>query len=174
MNFHECFSVIVELHIMFLFFVSSRRRHTRCALVTGVQTCALPISISTAASHTRRLRSSSNKRPGTMRTSLYLVLFATLLFAVPAIAQSTQEPSAAPAAAAPPSSTGGPLAVELIKLCLESAASGSVSNAVCTGYLAGFLGALRIARSAGQDFPICLPEHGITKDRKSVGSGKSG
>src|SRR3546814_7088611 len=27
---------------MFLF--SSRRRHTRCALVTGVQTCALPIS----------------------------------------------------------------------------------------------------------------------------------
>src|SRR3546814_10555202 len=28
--------------IVFLFF-SSRRRHTRCALVTGVQTCALPI-----------------------------------------------------------------------------------------------------------------------------------
>src|SRR3546814_1717822 len=25
------------------FFFSSRRRHTRCALVTGVQTCALPI-----------------------------------------------------------------------------------------------------------------------------------
>src|SRR3546814_9135741 len=29
---------------MFLFF-SSRRRHTRCALVTGVQTCALPICV---------------------------------------------------------------------------------------------------------------------------------
>src|SRR3546814_16255200 len=28
----------------FIFFFSSRRRHTRCALVTGVQTCALPIS----------------------------------------------------------------------------------------------------------------------------------
>src|SRR3546814_19870276 len=28
----------------FVFFVSSRRRHTSCALVTGVQTCALPIS----------------------------------------------------------------------------------------------------------------------------------
>src|SRR3546814_15126801 len=28
-----------------LFFFSSRRRHTRCALVTGVQTCALPISL---------------------------------------------------------------------------------------------------------------------------------
>src|SRR3546814_18296539 len=27
------------------FFFSSRRRHTRCALVTGVQTCALPISM---------------------------------------------------------------------------------------------------------------------------------
>src|SRR3546814_6867928 len=29
--------------IFFIFFFSSRRRHTRCALVTGVQTCALPI-----------------------------------------------------------------------------------------------------------------------------------
>src|SRR3546814_4077414 len=29
---------------MYVFFFSSRRRHTRCALVTGVQTCALPIS----------------------------------------------------------------------------------------------------------------------------------
>src|SRR3546814_2978119 len=28
---------------MIIFFFSSRRRHTRCALVTGVQTCALPI-----------------------------------------------------------------------------------------------------------------------------------
>src|SRR3546814_13378719 len=31
---------------MLSFFFSSRRRHTRCALVTGVQTCALPISLS--------------------------------------------------------------------------------------------------------------------------------
>src|SRR3546814_2438769 len=29
------------------FFFSSRRRHTRCALVTGVQTCALPIFFGT-------------------------------------------------------------------------------------------------------------------------------
>src|SRR3546814_7448137 len=28
---------------LFIFFFSSRRRHTRCALATGVQTCALPI-----------------------------------------------------------------------------------------------------------------------------------
>src|SRR3546814_20497475 len=30
--------------LSFFFFFSSRRRHTSCALVTGVQTCALPIS----------------------------------------------------------------------------------------------------------------------------------
>src|SRR3546814_7680376 len=34
---------------MCIFFVSSRRRHTRCALVTGVQTCALPICERTVA-----------------------------------------------------------------------------------------------------------------------------
>src|SRR3546814_3259677 len=28
---------------MYIFFFSSKRRHTCCALVTGVQTCALPI-----------------------------------------------------------------------------------------------------------------------------------
>src|SRR3546814_8796969 len=32
---------------MLLFFLSSRRRHTVCALVTGVQTCALPIYLQT-------------------------------------------------------------------------------------------------------------------------------
>src|SRR3546814_4541653 len=31
--------------VFIFFFFSSRRRHTRCALVTGVQTCALPISL---------------------------------------------------------------------------------------------------------------------------------
>src|SRR3546814_10901826 len=31
------------MFILTSFFFSSRRRHTRCALVTGVQTCALPI-----------------------------------------------------------------------------------------------------------------------------------
>src|SRR3546814_9856069 len=32
-----------------LFIFSSRRRHTRCALVTGVQTCALPIYFAACA-----------------------------------------------------------------------------------------------------------------------------
>src|SRR3546814_4579469 len=47
----QCRYVVVSCHILVLdgfsfvlFFFSSRRRHTRCALVTGVQTCALPIS----------------------------------------------------------------------------------------------------------------------------------
>src|SRR3546814_2614574 len=36
---------LCEVYVVYLcfFFFSSRRRHTRCALVTGVQTCALPI-----------------------------------------------------------------------------------------------------------------------------------
>src|SRR3546814_4158244 len=32
------------LYLLILFYFASGRRHTRCALVTGVQTCALPIS----------------------------------------------------------------------------------------------------------------------------------
>src|SRR3546814_7626581 len=34
---------VLYLVFCLLFFVSIRRRHTKCALVTGVQTCALPI-----------------------------------------------------------------------------------------------------------------------------------
>src|SRR3546814_4553423 len=36
---------------MWFLFFSSRRRHTRCALGTGVQTCALPISTGVAISN---------------------------------------------------------------------------------------------------------------------------
>src|SRR3546814_4760389 len=42
LTFECCCKLRVVLCICF-FFLSSRRRHTRCALVTGVQTCALPI-----------------------------------------------------------------------------------------------------------------------------------
>src|SRR3546814_107055 len=42
--FFCCFCIIVFLFFVFgSFFFPSRRRHTICALVTGVQTCALPI-----------------------------------------------------------------------------------------------------------------------------------
>src|SRR3546814_7013974 len=40
--------LVVFFVFFFFFFFSSRRRHTRCALVTGVQTCALPISMTPA------------------------------------------------------------------------------------------------------------------------------
>src|SRR3546814_19246680 len=43
---------------MFLFFFASRRRHTRCALVTGVQTCALPIYL--LGAEDRDVRAPSN------------------------------------------------------------------------------------------------------------------
>src|SRR3546814_10525730 len=42
---HDCINIISRFYLFVSFFFSSRRRHTRCALVTGVQTCALPISI---------------------------------------------------------------------------------------------------------------------------------
>src|SRR3546814_4094573 len=35
--------LLIFISFCIFFFFSSRRRHTRCALVTGVQTCALPI-----------------------------------------------------------------------------------------------------------------------------------
>src|SRR3546814_5062636 len=48
LHFVSCYDVIVSLARFVLFFFSSRRRHTRCALVTGVQTCALPICLALA------------------------------------------------------------------------------------------------------------------------------
>src|SRR3546814_5373846 len=40
----RCLTRLISVsYSVFLVFFSSRRRHTRCALVTGVQTCALPI-----------------------------------------------------------------------------------------------------------------------------------
>src|SRR3546814_4558119 len=40
--------LVWSYYVVYSFFFSSRRRHTRCALVTGVQTCALPISLAKA------------------------------------------------------------------------------------------------------------------------------
>src|SRR3546814_19285446 len=71
-----------------LFFFSSRRRHTSCALVTGVQTCALPIFLTAGGDAWRdtrhRLRKSeirrghkSNDRIADMLEELHRTLFAT-------------------------------------------------------------------------------------------------
>src|SRR3546814_7317755 len=48
-------SLLVCIFGSWFFFFSSRRRHTRCALVTGVQTCALPICRSRMAALAGRL-----------------------------------------------------------------------------------------------------------------------
>src|SRR3546814_1824589 len=54
------------------FFFSSRRRHTRCALVTGVQTCALPISL--AAFFSRGIKPTGSKDPFALRrAALYTI-----------------------------------------------------------------------------------------------------
>src|SRR3546814_12715498 len=47
-------------------FVSSRRRHTRCALVTGVQTCALPIYFDDAAGRVDKIVFESGIAPADM------------------------------------------------------------------------------------------------------------
>src|SRR3546814_6598031 len=68
-----------------IFFFSSRRRHTRCALVTGVQTCALPIFYTvrtTASTQTRAYKeqirsavsSASEIAPGPVQLQLGYVV----------------------------------------------------------------------------------------------------
>src|SRR3546814_3330996 len=53
---------LMDGSVMCVFFLfSSRRRHTRCALVTGVQTCALPISEHLDLAHCRGLRADAEK-----------------------------------------------------------------------------------------------------------------
>src|SRR3546814_8926079 len=66
------------------FFFSSRRRHTRCALVTGVQTCALPI-----------LRNSgADLHKSSMSARLFSWLCARLSGWVPAVIVSCAENAA--------------------------------------------------------------------------------
>src|SRR3546814_3937882 len=49
---------------VWVFFFTSRRRHTRCALVTGVQTCALPICAPARAAAPRRVALGTLRRRG--------------------------------------------------------------------------------------------------------------
>lgn len=87
-----------------------------------------------------------------MRKRLGLLLTAVAVsIASPALAQDI-----------PPPPGGGPSAGELMNQCLAGISQGNVTNPVCTGYLAGFVGAVRIGQSVSADFPICLPEHGLS------------
>src|SRR3546814_7960000 len=56
-----CCEYHVDIVLFDHFFFSSRRRHTRCALVTVVQACALPISV---ASMERSMRWAARSRAG--------------------------------------------------------------------------------------------------------------
>src|SRR3546814_14907480 len=59
------FFLYLYIFICVFFFFSSRRRHTICALVTGVQTCALPICLcqSQPDRRDRRLAAVRRARP---------------------------------------------------------------------------------------------------------------
>src|SRR3546814_1430573 len=62
---------ILVLYCVLYFVFSSRRRHTRCALVTGVQTCALPICRTTAELHVlyrEAFNAAASAKPGTPST----------------------------------------------------------------------------------------------------------
>lgn len=60
--------------------------------------------------------------------------------------------------------SSGPSSLDLMKQCFDGSVSGSIVNAPCVGYLAGFVGAVRISANASKDFPICLPEAGLTNE----------
>src|SRR3546814_3784489 len=66
---------VLDTCVVSCFFFSSRRRHTRCASVTGVQTCALPISPPPAPSFFEDLTNNAMFLPG---AALLLALLAGL------------------------------------------------------------------------------------------------
>src|SRR3546814_6595511 len=80
---------------MLCVFFSSRRRHTRCALVTGVQTCALPIARHKAIyvfgrlkSLVQPIRGISHKRQGFREVACQLN-FTKLMVAITHIIKQT-------------------------------------------------------------------------------------
>ncbi len=59
--------------------------------------------------------------------------------------------------------SAGPSSLDLMKQCFEGSISGTIANPACVGYLAGYVGAVRM--SAGvPGFPICLPEGGLSNE----------
>src|SRR3546814_2550977 len=75
------------------FFFSSRRRHTRCALVTGVQTCALPIS-NCQALFSRAANRSFNVSTATETSIQELIrIFSQLIDYSPAVGYVAQRPN---------------------------------------------------------------------------------
>src|SRR3546814_2574908 len=73
--------------LLLQFFFSSRRRHTRCALVTGVQTCALPICSTIKEPH---------MRPYALLAALVLCSIAAPVGAQPALPAAIPPPDSDP------------------------------------------------------------------------------
>src|SRR3546814_10729888 len=57
-----CICIVLLVFSFLFFFFSSRRRHTRCALVTGVQTCALPIWVERGHQHEQQAQQRAGDR----------------------------------------------------------------------------------------------------------------
>src|SRR3546814_7198046 len=65
------------------FFFASRRRHTRCALVTGVQTCALPISALAYLNYKRLPTGMSAALPSATSTAYNYVIYLPVTLYLP-------------------------------------------------------------------------------------------
>lgn len=62
------------------------------------------------------------------------------------------------------SPAAGPSAIELMKQCFDGSISGGIVNPTCIGYMAGAIGAIRMAAQTTDQFPICLPENGLSNE----------
>src|SRR3546814_5109265 len=82
-------------------FFSSRRRHTRCALVTGVQTCALPFCASAHGSAPEYTRCSVLHRASPLATSCLTILELHRPSARPALAGGLDQLGVKPGAGWP-------------------------------------------------------------------------
>src|SRR3546814_3998644 len=73
---------VLYIHVFYMFFFSSRRRHTRCALVTGVQTCALPISSATLLNLLYTVLSSAPSLPWAVLPLMLIAFGVALAFPI--------------------------------------------------------------------------------------------
>src|SRR3546814_3639996 len=115
--------------VFMIFFFSSRRRHTRCALVTGVQTCALPISAAVAATiaasaATAAIAATATERRAAEGGPIGAIVGRPVAFPLFAAAAPTTEST--PCDAVPngrhPAQTSPPLRARGAALCHRSAA----------------------------------------------------
>lgn len=91
-------------------------------------------------------------------------IYSALTLALSAFTSPLSAQVPAPIAPAAPAAPAGPTAGELVQQCYSNITNGLISDPVCTGYLAGFVGAVRIAETVSLDLPICLPEEAISND----------